>query len=144
MSADVSSGEKRILIGAREGPNAAGVTDVLTEEGYATLLCGDAAGLIQRLDQGVGAVIIDDVFVSALLELSPASRATPAWTNIPVILITQRQGMSRADFAALRAQLPASIADLVVLESPLGEASLLSTWPRCGVRVSVKPRSVTV
>lgn len=127
VSADVSSEEKRILIGAREGSNAAGAINVLTEEGYATLFCGDAAGLIQRLDDGVGAVIIDDAFVLALLDLSPASRATPAWTNIPVILITQRQGMSRADFAALSAQLPASIADLVVLESPLGEASLLST-----------------
>lgn len=123
----MSSEGKRILIGARIGVLDAPVVEVLREEGYATALCVDAIDLVRQLDHGVGAVIIDDDFASALFELPSPLSAKPAWTNIPVILITQRQGISRADFKELRAQLPASITDLVVLEAPLGEASLLST-----------------
>jgi signal transduction histidine kinase/CheY-like chemotaxis protein len=127
VSADVSSEQKRILIGARDDSCAAGGAGVLKEEGHATALCVDAIDLVHQLDEGVGAVIIDDAFASALRELPAELSAKPAWADIPVILITHRQDISRADFAALRAQLPESIADLVVLEAPLGEASLLST-----------------
>lgn len=116
-----------MLIGASDGAECAGMVQLLGEEGYEAVVCTDLAAMLGQLDHRVGAVIIMDTFVPALTELPASVNDGHGWSGIPFILISQCRGMSRADFQTLRARLPSSITELVLLEQPLGPASLLST-----------------
>lgn len=127
MTAQVSSEGKRLLIGAERDGECAAMMQLLEQEGYVLRLCTDAAELADQLSPSVGAVIVMDSLLPAIGDLPAAVVERHEWSNIPFILVTRQQSESRADFLALKAGLPASLTDLVILEQPLGSASLLST-----------------
>jgi len=127
VTAQVSSEGKRLLIGAERDGECAAMMQLLEQEGYVLRLCTDAAELADQLSPSVGAVIVMDSLLPAIGDLPAAGVERHEWSNIPFILITRQQSESRADFLALKAGLPASLTDLVILEQPLGSASLLST-----------------
>lgn len=127
MTADISSEARRLLIGTSSGVDCTRMIQLLGEEGYVIALCSNSEELFGQLDHRVGAVIVTDEFLSLALTSGTDFSEPCDGSDIPFILVTDRQSQSRADFVAIKAQLPQWVTDLVVLEQPIKSASLLST-----------------
>jgi len=118
----------RILLGMRDSAERRELATWLTVEGYHVGHCTDQAGLAQRIDATVAAVLLADEPATAPLdEVSAALERLPAGSAIPFILLSR----DAEPYAALRARLPAAINDFVVLEEPVWPATLLSCLATC-------------
>lgn len=128
MTVENSFETRRLLIGTDGGVDCARMVKLLAEEGYEVCVCTRAGDLLDRLDHQVGAVIVMDCFdLSAMVSQPSAAGRQSIWSSIPFILIVEQQGESREELQALKARLPSSLTDVVILEAPLGPVTLLST-----------------
>jgi signal transduction histidine kinase/DNA-binding response OmpR family regulator len=119
---------KRILLGMRESAERRELATQLTAEGYHVSHCADQASLAQRIDATVEVVILaDELAAGPLDEVSVALEKLPAGSAIPFILLSR----DAEPHAALKARLPSTINDFVVLEEPVGPATLLSCLATC-------------
>ncbi|MGE4476843.1 MAG: ATP-binding protein [Stutzerimonas sp.] len=119
---------KRILLGMRDSAERRELATRLTVEGYHVGHCADEAGLAQRIDATVHVVILaDELAAGPLDEVSAALERLPAGSAIPFILLSR----NAEPHAALKARLPPTINDFVVLEEPVGPATLLSCLATC-------------
>ncbi len=119
---------KRILLGMRESAERRELATRLTVEGYHVGHCTDQAGLAQRIDATVEVVILaDELAAMPLDEVGAALEKLPVGSAIPFILLSR----DAEPHAALKARLPSTINDFVVLEEPVGPATLLSCLATC-------------
>jgi signal transduction histidine kinase len=119
---------KRILLGMRDSAERRELATWLAAEGYHVGHCADEAGLAQRIDATVHVVILaDELAAGPLDEVSAALERLPAGSAIPFILLSR----NAEPHAALKARLPPTINDFVVLEEPVGPATLLSCLATC-------------
>lgn len=119
---------KRILLGMRDSAERRELATRLTVEGYHVGHCADEAGLAQRIDATVHVVILaDELAAGPLDEVSAALERLPAGSAIPFILLSR----NAEPHAALKARLPPTINDFMVLEEPVGPATLLSCLATC-------------
>ncbi len=119
---------KRIVLGMRDSDKRRELAALLAAEGYSVGLCTDQTSLAQRIDETVDVVILADELAAGSLDtVGAALEQLPADGAIPFILL----GSGAEPHAALRARLPSAISDFVILEEPVGPATLLSSLATC-------------
>lgn len=92
----------RALILAPQGRDAAVADALLRDAGIATRICADLAGFEAALGEDTSfAVVAEEALRQAdLRRVVAILAAQPAWSDLPVILLTQRESASPRDAAA--------------------------------------------
>jgi PAS domain S-box-containing protein len=116
----------RALVLAPYGRDAPLAATLLKEAGVEADICADLASLARDLKEGAGlAIIADEALETADLQpLVGFLEAQPAWSDMPIILLTQRGGGLERDPAALR--LGEVLGNVSFLERPFHPATLCS------------------
>jgi PAS domain S-box-containing protein len=123
----------RALVLAPYGRDAPLAVALLNEAGVAADICADLKSLAHELNEGAGLAIIADEAVQTAdpQPLVGFLRAQPAWSDIPIILLTQRGGGPESSPAAVR--LGEILGNVSFLERPFHPATL-SSMARSAVR----------
>ncbi len=117
----------RVLVAAPFGRDAQNVVMLLAEAGYDARACEGPAALAAGFDDETGALLLtEEALRSGVASLDAALASQPNWSEVPVILLVQRQEGLRRGADAGRMALPASARNAIVLERPLSAASLIS------------------
>jgi signal transduction histidine kinase/ActR/RegA family two-component response regulator len=113
----------RILITAPVGRDAPAIVELLQSHGYLAQACQglDDAGV--QLEQGAGALLLTEEALERerIAELLPRLDRQPAWSELPVIILTTagERSANRLD------RIAAAAGGVTLLERPLGAATLL-------------------
>ncbi|RZF60970.1 response regulator [Sphingomonas populi] len=117
----------RVLVSAPYGRDAASVSALLAAQGYDACICASVGELASALDDHTGVVLITEEALRGGLEpLQAALDAQPAWSDIPFILLASRRDIEGRSSERARLRIAEVLSNTVVLERPLGTASLLS------------------
>src|SRR5262249_11893856 len=117
----------RVLVGAPFGRDAESLSQVLRRDGYDVVTVEGVKELAAAIDEHTGAVLLTDEAIRFdLALLDAAMQRQPTWSAVPFVGLAGKMHGGRAVEAA-REKLPPSIANLVVLERPVGSAALVST-----------------
>ncbi len=127
----------KVVVFAPYGRDSESISALLKQQGLVTETVGSLEALSESLGDEVGAVLMSE---EALAQpnwkpLVRAARAQPSWSAYPFILmISPRRSYGQA--AAVYSVLPAEITNVMVLERPMGSATLLSAvrWALAGRR----------
>ena len=124
---DTAREGRRELIHAPFGRDAESLCKVLSDGGYDAHAYPNLADLADAIDDRAGVVLLTEEAVgSGTGPLRRALDGQPAWADVPfVILAARRNGSTRGEEAA-RAALADVVGNAVVLERPIGSASLTS------------------
>ncbi|MFS0735559.1 ATP-binding protein [Sphingomonas sp. 1P06PA] len=118
----------RVLIVAPYGRDAESLAQLLLQEGYSPEIHGDLAGVAASLGDDTGVIILtEEALATGLDSLVPALEAEPAWSDIPFILFCAPSRARSRSSLEVRHGLPPAITNVVVLERPLGSATLLTS-----------------
>ena len=102
--------------------------ELLGREGYDGQVCDDLDAVAACLDEHVGAVLLtEESLLSPLGAVRAWIEAEPPWSNLPFVLLAAQQTGRTTPPHAPRLKLAEFVINLVILERPLGAASLLST-----------------
>ncbi|UAK23867.1 PAS domain-containing hybrid sensor histidine kinase/response regulator [Sphingomonas nostoxanthinifaciens] len=117
----------KVLIAAPFGRDAESLRHVLAEQGYDASSYQGQESLAAAFDDRAGVVLVtEEALRGDVTTLRAALDAQPAWSDIPfVVLAAQRTGSTRRD-EATRAALVGLVNNAIVLERPIGTASLTS------------------
>ncbi|MGI3899347.1 MAG: ATP-binding protein [Janthinobacterium lividum] len=100
---------------------------LLGRAGYDARACDGPAALARACDVETGALLLTEESLRAgAADLDAALAAQPPWSEVPVILLVQRQEGLRGNPDMARRALPASALNAIVMERPLSSASLIS------------------
>ena len=131
MPLDEAPETGRVLIVAPAGPDAETAAALLRADGLACVVLQDIEALAAIIDDHAGAALVsEEMFAGTDLNpLVAALDAQPRWSDLPFVLIAADRG--RADRCV-----PAGLANVMVLERPLSDVSLLSAvkWALGGRR----------
>lgn len=118
---------RRVLVLAPVGSDAANIHSVLTEAGIEAEIARSTQQLLDAVVKGYGAVLLTEeaVTASVLPDFPQVLEKQPAWSNIPVILVTTGGNMTQNSEQA--EQVLGSRAAVTLLERPLRRTTLLST-----------------
>jgi signal transduction histidine kinase/DNA-binding response OmpR family regulator len=125
--------QDRILVLAPVGGDAALSRTLLTEAGFGCRICTDVAELCNTFTEGVGAVLLtEEAFtverdLNCLVELI---HGQPTWSDVPIVLLTDRGADSPAALAAMEL-----LGNVIVLERPVRITTLVSV-----LRTALKAR----
>ena len=126
---------QRVGILAPKGRDAAVISGVLDGAGVASLVCGSVQDVVANLDAvRIGAVIAaEEALTPATIPLLEAwLAAQPPWSDLPIILLTLRDGT-----AALRSGAATRLGNVTILERPLHPVSL-ATAARAALRARAR------
>jgi signal transduction histidine kinase/ActR/RegA family two-component response regulator len=115
--------EKRILIYAPGGQNAALTEKVLAMAHISSFICRSVADLREQLQLGAGAVVTVEEALSAsgFRVLSDHVQNQPNWSDLPILLLAQKGGDSLLVRRAV-----ASLGNLTLLERPVRTVTLIT------------------
>ena len=115
---------ERVLIIAPLGRDAAAIASVLEGGGYAAKACVGAAEASAELAAGAGALLLTEESLDRehVPQLLSQLRAQPAWSELPVIILTSG---GEARFSQLLDMTAAAAGSVTLLERPIGAATLL-------------------
>lgn len=117
----------KVLVIAPFGRDAESLKGVLAPQGYHAIVCKNVEGLAAAIDDAVGAVLLtDDVLKGDIAPLRAALAAQPTWSDIPFIILAARHSAPTRRDEAVRATLAGVVSNAIVLERPIGSASLTS------------------
>ena len=117
----------RVLVVAPFGRDAEAVVRLLREQGYDADACATLDQVAETLDEHVGVVLLtDEALRFGTQALRARLAAQPSWSDVPFILLTARPRSGRSPTEGLRARVLELTSNAIVLERPLGAASLLS------------------
>jgi PAS domain S-box-containing protein len=121
------------MIVAPLGQDARAMAGVLTAEGIHAQICGGLAECVGRIDSQTGALLLTEeaLELPQLPSLIAAFRAQPAWSELPVIVLTRGGGEARRN--TLKELTAATTVSL--LERPMQAATLLNA-----VQVALRSR----
>jgi signal transduction histidine kinase len=123
--------ERRLLVLAPTGKDAALARSILGDGGIACDICPDLESVTRKIDEGAAAVLLAEEAIQNGGELLAAAiRQQPPWSDFPVLILT-RQG---ADSVAV-AQAIEILGNVTVLERPIRIAALSSA-----VRTALRAR----
>jgi signal transduction histidine kinase/ActR/RegA family two-component response regulator len=127
--------ERRILILAPTGRDGELTARFLREAALAALVCGSVEDLCSKMDEGVGLILLagEALTAEAIQCLKAALRQQPAWSDVPIIVLTSGGGGTPANAEALAALGEAG--NVTLIERPVRVQTLLS-----GVRAALRAR----
>jgi len=117
---------ERVLVVAPLGRDAAIASAILTEARLTAVICGDLAGLVAALDEGVGVALIAEEALEAP-DYPAFARwivEQPPWSDLPVVLISHRGGGVERNPAARR--IADALGNVTFLERPFHPTTLVS------------------
>jgi signal transduction histidine kinase len=119
--------DERILIVAPLGRDAAVMTAFMGRSGLEVAAFEDADTLAAAIASGAGAIVItEEVLIPSVpVALAEALRTQPAWSDVPVIVLTSADRVAEPSTVALRAF--DSLGNITLLERPVRVMTLLST-----------------
>ncbi|UAK24593.1 ATP-binding protein [Sphingomonas nostoxanthinifaciens] len=118
---------RRVLICAPYGRDAESVAEILARDRYEARVCPDLAAVARAIDADVGAIMLtEEALDDDIAPLRAALAQQPPWSDVPfVLLATPRAAVQRTAGTAYQRLLDL-VTNAVVLERPLGIASLVS------------------
>lgn len=117
----------RVLIVAPYGRDAESVAALLQREGYQAQVHVDLRSVAAALGDDTGVVLAtEEAFQVGLSELAEALKRQAAWSDIPFVLLAAPSKSRSQGTLEQRHGLPDGVTNVVVLERPLGSASLLT------------------
>ena len=118
--------DRRTLVHAPVGRDAAITADVLARASLPCEICRDVDGLCEELEQGAGAIILTEEVLDGpgLRVLAKALDQQPAWSDVPVLLFAGGE-QSRASLRTL--QTLEALRNATLLDRPMRVAALVST-----------------
>ena len=118
----------KVLVAAPYGRDAEIVVRLLCQHGYDAHACADLDSVAAAIDEHVGVIMLtEEALRFDCKTLREAIASQPAWSDIPFVLLAAQQRSGRNQANAVRTRVAAFTGNAVVLERPLGLASLLST-----------------
>jgi PAS domain S-box-containing protein len=116
-----------VLIVAPFGRDAASVSDLLSARGFQAQVCQDLNELAHRFDDRCGVFLITEEALHGTQKMlvEALARQQP-WSDVPFIVLAAPRGAHTRSMDAARQRLPEIMSNAVVLERPLGTASLVS------------------
>ncbi len=119
-----SNPHERVVIVAPVGQDATAMADLLNGHGFETAICENPSDVCQLLEQGEGALLLTEEALDLpnVSELLGQLQKQPAWSELPVIILT-RGGESR--FVKLLDLMATAAGSVTLLERPLGSGTLL-------------------
>jgi two-component system, sensor histidine kinase len=117
---------ERVLIVAPVGRDAAVIAQLLRANGYCAHACSGAAEAAAQAASGVGALVLTEEALDRehVPRLLTQLNTQPAWSELPVIVLTKGGESRSAWLLDLAAEAAGSI---TLLERPLGTSTLLRT-----------------
>jgi signal transduction histidine kinase len=125
--ASCASLDERILIAAPLGRDAAVMTAFMVRSGLEAVAFESADALAAAIPAGVGAIVVtEEVLIPTVPGvLADALRRQPAWSDVPVIVLTSADRVAEPSTVALQAF--DSLGNITLLERPVRMMTLLST-----------------
>ena len=119
--------DSAVLIAAPLGKDAVLAAQVLERAGIVAKICQRLSEVAERLDETTNAILVAaEALVAAEVPLLLAKlEQQPAWSDVPLILLTSNDGGDRMSQRALELLGPA--ANVTLLERPLQAVTLIST-----------------
>src|SRR5690348_7531398 len=115
----------RILIVAPVGRDAAAIVELLESHGHLARICHGLGDLGAQAEQGAGALLLTEEALEReqIAALLPRLDGQPAWSELPVIILTtaSERSVDRLD------RIAAAAGGVTLLERPLGAGTLLRT-----------------
>jgi signal transduction histidine kinase/CheY-like chemotaxis protein len=134
VSRSDAASERAIILApiGRDGPLAAGL---VRQAGFSAAICADVPIVGQELDRGAAlAILADEALQQAdLRPLAAFLERQPAWSDLPIILLTRHGGGPERNPAAAR--LAEALGNVTFLERPFHPTTLISV-----VRAAVRGR----
>jgi signal transduction histidine kinase/CheY-like chemotaxis protein len=123
---DAPQESERVLVYAPTGRDGPLVCDALRRAGFEPLACPTLDALCEELQRGAGAAFIaeEGLGSQAMTCLHDALAKQPAWSDIPIIIMTG--GGKTTPFSARLARRLEDIGNLTLLERPLRILTLVS------------------
>ncbi len=119
--------ERRILVAAPFGRDAAEIGRVLGAAGFDVAPCDDVEPLCEAIEEGAAAALVAEEALSdeARTRIAAALAAQPSWSELPLLVMTSRSRHDRDGWHALRGF--EKTAQVRLIERPLTTAALVST-----------------
>jgi signal transduction histidine kinase len=113
--------ETQILVLAAGGRNGEALCTTLAAAGLSSYLCANMEMLVTQAKQGAGAVLLTACMLAphALLQLQAALQQQPLWSDLPLIILVEKQEVALVANLDLRAQ-------VTLLEQPVRGYVLVS------------------
>jgi signal transduction histidine kinase/CheY-like chemotaxis protein len=120
---DTSHRDSRVLVLAPTGRDAEATGLLLTKEGIAHTNCPSFQALVEGLGDGAAAVLLPEEALTANHRriLVDALSAQPAWSDLPLLVLTRKGAESEGTGESLR-----PLGNVTLLERPLRVGTLLS------------------
>lgn len=117
---------ERVLILTALGRDSRAAAVLLAGFGLSSVVCDDAAGMVQALDAGAGfAILSEEAITDAVAHgLIEWSKAQPPWSDLPFIVLTSRSDVPEHNNAAQRLRERSS--NVTFLEQPFHPTTLAS------------------
>jgi two-component system, sensor histidine kinase len=119
-----NSVEQRCLITAPSGKDAALICSALARGRVSCQVCAGAAELVEEAQRGLGAVLLAEEALAppgAMLAVRRLIERQPAWSDLPLVLLTKPGPATRLAIEAAQA-----LGNVTVLERPVPMATLVS------------------
>src|SRR5687768_8330777 len=115
--------ESRVLIVAPTGRDASLIARLLADAGMCCVECSTLEAALCEAELHAGTIIVADEALSpgALARLQRFREAQPAWSDIPVIVLTRRRERAEAGQPSL-----SELGQVSVIERPVGRRPLLT------------------
>jgi signal transduction histidine kinase len=126
---------ERTIVLAPNGRDGQIAAQVLHEAGHSADVCSDLPSLVAELEKGAGLALIADEAVQTadLRSLAAFLERQPSWSDLPIVLLTQRGGGPERNPAAAR--LGEVLGNVTFIERPFHPTTLASV-----VRTAVRSR----
>ncbi len=119
---DISLLEHRVLIQPPTARDGEGTARILRMRGIDSLVCQNVGQVAAEIAKGAGAAILtEEALLTSGAELKAALAAQPAWSDIPLIVLTQRRADTQATLAALE-----MIGHMTLIKRPVQVAGFVS------------------
>ncbi len=116
--------DDRVLVLAPVGHDAAAMCEVLAGNGIEAQICQSLTDCLACLDAGAGALLVTEEALEAqrALDLFEKLEAQPAWSELPIIILTTGGESRLTKLLAIAARAAGTI---TILERPMGSMTLL-------------------
>jgi DNA-binding NtrC family response regulator len=119
-----NNSHERVLIVAPVGRDASVMTDLLAQRGFEARTCATPAECCEQMNSSPGALLLTEeaLELPGAPDLLQALTAQPAWSEVPLIILTSGGQSQRARLLDLAVEAAGSV---TLLERPIGTTTFL-------------------